>query len=35
MTTDLVILVIVASIAALIPAVRSVRLRILDAIWGT
>ena len=35
MTTDLVILIIVASIAALIPAVRSVRLRILDAIWGT
>jgi hypothetical protein len=25
----------VASLAALAPAVRSVRIRILDAIWGT
>jgi len=31
---DVVILVVVASIAALIPALRSVHLRILDAIWG-
>ncbi|MGH7643571.1 MAG: ABC transporter permease [Candidatus Dormibacteria bacterium] len=32
--SDLVVMVVVASIAALIPALRSVRLRILDAIWG-
>jgi putative ABC transport system permease protein len=35
MSADLVFLVVVAAIAALIPAVRSVRLRILDAIWGS
>ena len=35
MSRDLVILVIVASLAALAPALRSVRIRILDAIWGT
>lgn len=32
---DVVILVVVASFAALIPAIRSVRIRILDAIWGS
>lgn len=31
---DLVILVIVAILAALIPATRSVHIKILDAIWG-
>jgi putative ABC transport system permease protein len=35
MIRDLVILIIVATLAALAPAVRSVRIRILDAIWGT
>jgi len=30
----LIILIIVASLAALGPAIRSVRIRILDAIWG-
>ncbi len=35
MTRELVILVIVASLAALAPALRSVRIRILDAIWGS
>lgn len=32
---DLVILLIVTSLAALTPAIRSIRIRILDAIWGT
>lgn len=31
---DLVILIVVAILAALIPATRSVRIKILDAIWG-
>lgn len=31
---DLVVLVIVAIFAALVPAVRSVQIKILDAIWG-
>lgn len=35
MSRDLVILIIVATLAALVPALRSVRIRILDAIWGT
>lgn len=35
MSRDLVILIIVATLAALAPALRSVRIRILDAIWGT
>lgn len=35
MSRDLIILLIVATLAALAPAWRSVRLRILDAIWGT
>jgi putative ABC transport system permease protein len=35
MGQDLVILLIAASLAAWLPAVRSVRIRILDAIWGT
>lgn len=35
MSRDLIILVIVATLAALIPSIRSVRIRILDAIWGT
>ncbi|HEX4212758.1 MAG TPA: ABC transporter permease [Candidatus Dormibacteraeota bacterium] len=35
MSGDIVILVIVATIAALIPSVRSVQIRILDAIWGS
>jgi putative ABC transport system permease protein len=35
MSRDLIILIIVATVAALAPALRSVRLRILDAIWGT
>jgi len=34
MSRDLVILVVVAALAALLPALRSVRIRILDAIWG-
>ncbi len=34
MSRDLIILVIVATLAALAPALRSVRIRILDAIWG-
>jgi X-X-X-Leu-X-X-Gly heptad repeat protein len=32
--SNVVILIAVAAIAALIPAVRAVRMRILDAIWG-
>jgi putative ABC transport system permease protein len=35
MVRDLVILLAVATIAAIVPATRSVRIRILDAIWGT
>ena len=35
MSRDLIILLIVATLAALAPALRSVRIRILDAIWGT
>jgi putative ABC transport system permease protein len=35
MSRDLIILIIVATLAALAPALRSVRIRILDAIWGT
>jgi len=35
MSRDLIVLLIVATLAALAPAVRSVRIRILDAIWGT
>ena len=35
MSLDLIILIIVATLAALVPALRSVRIRILDAIWGT
>jgi putative ABC transport system permease protein len=35
MSLDLIILMAVASLAALAPAVRSVQMRILDAIWGT
>jgi putative ABC transport system permease protein len=35
MTRDLIILIVVATLAALAPAIRSVRIRILDAIWGT
>lgn len=31
---DLIILVVVAILAALLPAVRSVQIKILDAIWG-
>lgn len=31
---DLIILLIVATLAALAPALRSVRIKILDAIWG-
>jgi putative ABC transport system permease protein len=34
MSRDLIILIIVATLAALIPSIRSVRIRILDAIWG-
>lgn len=34
MIRDLIILIIVATLAALLPAVRSVRIPILDAIWG-
>jgi ABC-type lipoprotein release transport system permease subunit len=32
---DLVILIIVAMLAALLPSNRSVRIKVLDAIWGT
>ena len=32
--SNVVILIAVAAVAALIPAVRAVRMRILDAIWG-
>jgi ABC-type lipoprotein release transport system permease subunit len=32
--SNAVILIVVAAVAALIPAVRTVRMRILDAIWG-
>ena len=35
MSRDLIILLIVATLAALAPALRSVRIAILDAIWGT
>jgi putative ABC transport system permease protein len=35
MSRDLIILIIVATLAALAPALRSVQIRILDAIWGT
>lgn len=35
MSRDLIILLIVATLAALAPALRSVRIRILDAIWGS
>lgn len=35
MNRDLAILLIVASLAALAPALRSMHIRILDAIWGT
>lgn len=35
MSLDLAILIIVATLAALAPAIRSVQMRILDAIWGT
>lgn len=35
MSGDIVILVIVATLAALIPSIRSVQMRILDAIWGS
>jgi putative ABC transport system permease protein len=35
MTRDVIILIIVAALAALIPAARSVRMKIPDAIWGT
>ena len=35
MIRDLIILIVVATLAALAPAIRSVRIRILDAIWGT
>jgi putative ABC transport system permease protein len=35
MSRDLIVLLIVATLAALAPALRSVRIRILDAIWGT
>lgn len=35
MVLDLIILAIVASLAALAPAARSIQIRILDAIWGT
>jgi putative ABC transport system permease protein len=31
---DLIILIIVAILAALIPSIRSIRIKILDAIWG-
>jgi putative ABC transport system permease protein len=34
MSRDLIILIVVATGAALIPSIRSVRIRILDAIWG-
>lgn len=32
--SNVVILLVVAAIAALLPAIRTVRMRILDAIWG-
>ena len=32
---DIAFLLIVALLAAITPAVQSVRLRIIDAIWGT
>ncbi len=32
---DLIVLAVVASAAALVPAWRAVQIRILDAIWGT
>ncbi len=32
--SDLIILIIVAILAALIPSLRSVQIKILDAIWG-
>lgn len=35
MSLDLIILAVVASLAALVPAIRSIQIRILDAIWGT
>ena len=35
MSQDLIILIIVATLAALIPSIRAVRIRILDCIWGT
>ncbi len=35
MSQDLIILLIAASLAALLPAIRSVQIRILDAIRGT
>ncbi len=35
MSLDLVVLIAVASLAALAPALRSVQMRILDAIWGS
>lgn len=31
---DLIILIVVAILAALIPSIRSIRIKILDAIWG-
>jgi putative ABC transport system permease protein len=34
MSQDLIILLVVATLAALAPALRSVRIRIIDAIWG-
>ena len=34
MSVELAILVVVAALAALVPALRSVRLRVLEAIWG-
>jgi putative ABC transport system permease protein len=35
MVLDLITLAVVASLAALAPALRSIQIRILDAIWGT
>ena len=35
MSLDVAILIIVATLAALAPAIRPVQMRILDAIWGT
>lgn len=34
MTSDAIILLVVSLISALIPAIQSVRIKILDAIWG-